>query len=238
MDTGKMDTVKIDSVKVSVKDMNGKEVDSLELDGEVFGIVPKASLVHETVRWQRAKRRSGTHSVLTRSNMKGGGKKPWKQKGTGRARSGSNNSPLWVGGAVVHGPSPKKYDFRLPKRTRRQAMASVLSDKVSKERLVVLNDLQIESGKTRDMAGVLKNIGVEGKSAVILLAQENGGVQRSSRNLPKVLTLAVEGANVYDLLKHQFLVGTPEALLKLQERVHPAKISSDKAAQDTQAEKA
>jgi len=214
----------MDSVKVSVKDMSGKEVESLELNPAVFGIVPMASLVHQTVRWQRAKRRAGTHSVLTRSNMKGGGKKPWKQKGTGRARAGSNNSPVWVGGAVSHGPTPRKYDFRLPKRTRRQAMASVLSDKVSKDRLVVLKDLQIESGKTRDMAVVLKELGVAGKSAIILLAQDNGGVRQASRNISKVMTLGVEGANVYDLLKHQYLVGTPEALLKLQDRLLPTKV--------------
>src|SRR5690606_24635774 len=113
-----------------------------------------------------------------------------------RARAGSIISPVWVGGAVVHGPIPRKYDFRLPKRTRRQAMASVLSDKLNKERLVVLKDFQIETGKTRDMVGVLKKIGIGEKSAVLLLAGENGGVQRSSRNLPGVLALGVDGANV------------------------------------------
>ncbi len=207
------------SVQVAVKDMNGKEVGKLDLDPTVFASESDPSLVHATVRWQRAKKRAGTHSALTRGQMKRSDAKPHKQKGTGRARAGSRNSPLWVGGAVIHGPQPRSYDFRLPKRTRRQAMASVLSDKVRAERLVILDSLAIESGKTKDMAAVLKKLGVSEKSAAIMLPEAEENVWRSSKNIKGVKSLPVSGANVYDLLNHHYLVGTKDAILALQDRV-------------------
>ncbi|MCB0332478.1 MAG: 50S ribosomal protein L4 [Bdellovibrionales bacterium] len=207
------------SVQVAVKDMNGKEVGKLDLDPAVFASESDPSLVHATVRWQRAKRRAGTHAALSRGQMKHSDSKPHKQKGTGRARAGSRNSPLWVGGAVIHGPQPRSYEFRLPKRTRRQAMASVLSDKVRANRLVVLDSLSIESGKTKDMAAVLSKLGVDHKSATIMLPEAEVNVWRSSRNIAGVKSLPVSGANVYDLLNHHFLVGTKDAILALQDRV-------------------
>ncbi len=204
---------------VKVLDIEGKALHSIELNSEVFGIEPIESLVHETVRWQLARRRQGTHQALTRSMMRGGGKKPFKQKGTGRARAGSIISPVWVGGAVVHGPLPRSYDYRLPKRTRRMALASVLSDKAAGSKIVVLNKLEVEGAKTARLASILKKIGVESQSAVIIAGKDDVAVQRSSHNLPKVVTLNPSSANVYDLLKHEFIVCTEETVRALEERV-------------------
>jgi large subunit ribosomal protein L4 len=174
--------------------------------------------VHMTVRWQRAKKRAGTHATLSKGKMQHSDRKPHKQKGTGRARAGSKNSPLWVGGGVAHGPQPRSYDFRLPKRTRREAMASLLTDKLNNDRIIVLDKLTVESGKTQDMVSVLKNLGVD-KTATIMLPTAEDNVWRSSRNIKGVKPLPVTGANVYDILNHHFLVGTKDAILALQGRV-------------------
>lgn len=206
-----------------VLDMKGKEVGSIDLDPEVFGAPIKKQLVHEVVRWQLNKRRSGTHQALTRSMMKGGGKKPWKQKGTGRARAGSIISPLWVGGASIHGPLPRSYEHRLAKRTRRQALAAVLSYKAKEKQLFVLDELTIDSGKTKDMAAVLRNLGVDGSSLALVLGSKNEHVERCSRNLPRVLLADVGGINVYDLMRHKILLSTKEGILGLQARVKAEK---------------
>lgn len=202
-----------------VLNMQGKEVGTIDLDPEVFAAPLKKDLVHETVRWQLNKRRAGTHSAKTRTLKEGGKKKPWKQKGTGRARAGSSVSPLWVGGASIHGPLPHKYISRLPKRTRRQAMAAVLSAKVKQQQLVVLDDLSIKSGKTKDMAAVLEKIGVAGKKAALVLSKSDVNVQRSSRNLKNFLSADVGAINVYDLMRHAYLISTKEGILGLQARV-------------------
>ena len=209
----------METLKYKMHDMSGKEVGSIELDPEVFGAKVHEAIVHETVRWQLARRRAGTHRALTRSMMKGGGKKPWKQKGTGRARAGSNISPLWVGGASVHGPLPRCYDYRLSKRSRRQALVSVLTSKVQDAKLVVLDKLQVPSGKTRDMASVLAKIGISEQDVVIVTASSEEMVSRSSRNLSKVLALSVSGVNVYDLLRHKYVVSTQDGIKALQARV-------------------
>ena len=202
-----------------VINMQGKEVGTIDLDPEVFAAPLKKDLVHETVRWQLNKRRAGTHSAKTRTMKEGGKKKPWKQKGTGRARAGSSISPLWVGGASIHGPLPHKYISRLSKRTRRQALAAVLSFKAKTKQLVVLDDLAIKSGKTKDMLTVLEKIGVAGKKAALVLAKSDANVERSSRNVKGCLSADVGGINVYDLMRHTFLVSTKEGILGLQARV-------------------
>ncbi|MBN8547795.1 MAG: 50S ribosomal protein L4 [Deltaproteobacteria bacterium] len=202
-----------------VLNMQGKEVGTIDLDPEVFAAPLKKNLVHETVRWQLNKRRAGTHSAKTRTMKEGGKKKPWKQKGTGRARAGSSVSPLWVGGASIHGPLPHKYISRLPKRTRRQALAAVLSSKAKQKQLVVLDTLTIASGKTKDMVTMLEKIGVAGKKAALVLSQSDANVQRSGRNVKGLLHADVGGINVYDLMRHTFLISTKEAILGLQARV-------------------
>lgn len=209
------------STSIKVLSIEGKEVGTIDLNPEVFGVTPNETLVHDTVRWQLARRRSGTHQALTRSMKKGGKKKPFKQKGTGRARAGSSISPLWVGGASVHGPLPRDYDYRLPKRTRRQALASVLSDKVLNSKVIVIDELTLKEGKTKTMAAALQKIGVVSQSATIIVEGSKGSeaVVRGSRNLPKILTLTATAANVYDILRHEFVVLSKDGVKAIEERV-------------------
>ncbi len=228
----------MEALRWKVLDMQGKEVGTIDLDPEVFAAPIKQQLVHETVRWQLNKRRSGTHQALTRSMMKGGGKKPWKQKGTGRARAGSIISPLWVGGASIHGPLPRSYEHRLAKRTRRQAMAAVLSYKAKEKQIVVLDKISVASGKTKDMAKVLKNLGVEARNFALVLNGADEAIVRSSRNLPNVLLADVGGINVYDLMRHKVLISTKEAILGLQARVKAEKSAADAPAAAKPAKKA
>lgn len=202
-----------------VLDMQGIEVDKIDLDPEVFAAPIKANLVHETVRWQLNKRRAGTHQALTRTLKEGGAKKPFKQKGTGRARAGSSISPLWVGGASIHGPLPRSYEHKLAKRTRRQAMASVLSAKIKSQSIVVLSNLDIPSGKTKDMAKVLGAVGVAGTKSMLLLSSPDSKVEQSAKNIDRLVLANVAGANVYDLMRTKFLVTTKDSILALQARV-------------------
>ncbi len=215
-----------DVIKLDMVNMKGKSSGDVELSPAVFAAKVNRDLVYQTVRWQRAKRRAGTHSVLNRAKMKGGGQKPFKQKGTGRARAGSRNSPLWVGGAVTHGPSPRSYDFRLPSRTRRQALCSVLTSKVGSQQVVVLDKLEVKEGKTRELSEVMKNLGLTGKKVVVLTAEKDEMIWRSGKNIQRLLPLSVAGANVYDLLNAQCIVATKEALEGLQQRLTKTKDES------------
>ena len=207
------------SVSWKILSLEGKEVGSIDLDGEVFAAKVNKSLVHDTVRWQLARRRAGTHQALTRSMMRGGAKKPWKQKGTGRARAGSGISPLWVGGASIHGPLPRCYDYRLPKRTRRQALAAVLSDKVQAKQLIVVDSLAVKSGKTKDMAAALGKVGVTDQRVTVVTTENDQMVVRSARNLPNVQLASVAAVNVYDLLRNEILVTTKAGIEALQTRL-------------------
>lgn len=209
----------MEAIKYKVVSMKGEDKGSIELDPRVFGADVNETLVHETVRWQLARRRAGTQSVLGRADMKGGGKKPWRQKGTGNARAGSNTSPLWVGGGQVHAPKPRCYDYRLPKRTRTQALVSVLSEKVSSNSLVILDDLAVESGKTKQMVEILEKIGVGANKAVLVVAEENAKLSRSANNIANLSTLKVDGVNVYDLLCSKYIVSTRKGIEAIQERV-------------------
>lgn len=200
--------------------VEGKEVGSVELDSNVFGLQPEQNLVHEVVRWQMAKRRAGTHYTQTRGDMKSGGRKPYKQKSTGMARAGSNASPVWVGGGVAHGPKPRDYEFRLSKRVRSQALCSVLSSKVSDNSLVVLDSLSPKTTKTSEVAKILSKLGVAARAkkgqAVLLTMDSSGSVTRAARNIAGTLTLPLSGVNVYDLLRHKYLIGTKDVIAELQ----------------------
>ena len=207
------------SLSYKVINTKGKEVGKIDLDADVFGGEINATLVHTVVKWQLNKRRQGTHSTLNKTKMVVSGKKPWKQKGTGRARAGGADSPLWVGGAVAFGPQPRSYETRLNKTARRKALVSVLSEKVQGSQLVVLDSLTVESGKTKEFAGILKTIGAGASSSVVVLSAKEINVARTSRNIPKVVALPVEGVNVYDLLKHKFLICTRDGIEALQGRV-------------------
>ena len=204
---------------INIKDSAGKKVGSIKLDPAIFDSKKSPAVVHEIVRWQRAAKRQGTHKCLTRGEMEWGGKKPWKQKGTGRARAGTATSPVWVGGAVAHGPSPRDYSYSMPKKKRRKALATVLAEKLSSEALHVIDELKLETGKTKDLAKILDSLKVGDKGVTIVLPEQNEMISRSAKNLPGVKTLPVEGVNVYDLLLNKEVLCTKEALEKLQARI-------------------
>lgn len=202
-----------------VLNTKGSEVGSTELDPDVFGARIREKCVHMVVRYQLAKRRAGTHSTLTRSNMKGGGRKPFKQKGTGHARQGSIVSPLMPGGAVLFGPSPRSYEFKVTKAVRRVAMVSALSDKVRQGALRILDELKVASGRTQDMRAMLQALGVGDAKVLVVLPQDAQDVVRASRNLPNVVALPIEGVNVYDLVRAKFVVSTQAGIEALQARL-------------------
>jgi len=202
--------------KVAVYDMNGSQVDEIELSDAVFGIEPHAAVLHDAVVMQLASMRRGTHAVKNRAAVRGGGRKPWRQKGTGRARHGSIRSPIWVGGGVVFGPKPRSYAYKLPKKVRRLAMKSALSSKVRDEELIVLDDLKMEQPKTREMVKVLGNLKVDRKALVVSSTYDEN-VALSSRNIPGVKFVQAEGLNVYDILNHDKLILTRDAVARVEE---------------------
>jgi large subunit ribosomal protein L4 len=175
-------------------------------------------LLHEMVKSQLASRRAGTHATKTRAFVSGGGKKPWRQKGTGRARAGSSRSPLWAGGAVIFGPQPRNYAYRLPRSARKAALRSALAARHTEGKLVVIDAITLAEPKTKRMVEWLDGLGIEG-SALIVLGQANEAVTRASRNLPHVKALHAEGLNVYDVLKHATLVFTRDALEQIAARL-------------------
>ncbi|MBP3953409.1 50S ribosomal protein L4 [Bacillus suaedae] len=202
--------------KVALFNQNGSQVGDVELADSVFGIEPNASVLHQAVVMQQASLRQGTHKTKGRSEVRGGGRKPWKQKGTGRARQGSIRSPQWVGGGVVFGPTPRSYSYKLPKKVRRLAIKSALSSKVLAEEIVVLDNLTFDSPKTKEMASVLSGLSVDRK-ALIVTADYNEAVALSARNLPGVTIVTADGVNVLDVIKHDKLVITKGALEKVEE---------------------
>jgi len=202
--------------KVQVVNMPGSPVGELELNEYVFGIEPNVHVMHQAVVAQLASQRRGTHSTLLRGEVSGGGRKPWRQKGTGRARAGSIRSPLWRGGAIIFGPKPREYGFKLPKKVRRLALRSALSSKVNEQKLIVLEDLSLNEAKTREMVKVLKALNAT-KKALIVTDEYIETVERSARNIPGVKTVAVEGMNVYDLLNSDVVVMTKAAVTKTEE---------------------
>jgi large subunit ribosomal protein L4 len=174
-------------------------------------------LLYEVVNMQRANRRAGTASTKTRAHVRGGGKKPWRQKGTGRARAGSSRSPIWVGGATIFGPQPRDYSYRLPSSARKSALRSVLSMKVREDRVLVLDAIDIPDGKTKSVVQMIDALGVT--SALIIIAAADPMLERAARNLPTVKVLRAEGANVEDILRYQHLVLTRDAVTALSGRI-------------------
>jgi large subunit ribosomal protein L4 len=205
-------------MELDVIDRQGTPVGKIEVADSAFGAEVKGHLFHQVVRMQLANRRRGTASTKTRGEVRGGGRKPWRQKGTGRARQGSTRSPIWRGGGVALGPKPRDYAYGLPKKVRRAALRSALTMKVRDGLLKVVDLLDLPEPKTKQMVGLLKDLGVETR-ALILLADDNPNVQLAARNLPDVQAMRVEGLNIYDLLAYEQLICTKDALVKLQERV-------------------
>ncbi|CDO05192.1 50S ribosomal protein L4 [Oceanobacillus picturae] len=202
--------------KVALLKQDGSQAGDLELNDSVFGIEPNTHVLHEAVVMQRASMRQGTHAVKGRSDVRGGGRKPWRQKGTGRARQGSIRSPQWVGGGVVFGPTPRSYSYKLPKKVRRLALRSALSSKVQEENLVVLESLAMDAPKTKEVVSMLKALNVDTK-ALIVTAEKDETVIRSANNLQSVKVLTVEEVNVLDLLTHDKLILTKDAAEKAGE---------------------
>jgi len=202
--------------KVTVYNVSGSQVGELELADSVFGIEPNAPVMHSAVILQQAAERQGTHKTKGRSEVRGGGRKPWKQKGTGRARQGSIRSPQWVGGGTVFGPTPRAYGFKLPKKVRRLAIKSALSSKVIANEIVVLDQLTLAAPKTKEFASILNNLKVDRK-ALVVTANYEDNVALSARNIPGVKFVAADGINVRDVLVYDKLIITKEAVEKVQE---------------------
>ena len=202
--------------KIDVYNMEGKKVSDVELNDNVFGIEPNEAVVHSVLVNYLANQRQGTQSTKTRSEVSGGGRKPWRQKGTGRARQGSIRAPQWVKGGIALGPRPRSYKYTVNKKERRLAIRSVLSSKVLENNLVVLDKAEMKEIKTQAMVKTLANLKVEGKT-LILLPERNENIQKSARNIKNVKTTLVNTINVYDLLKYNKLVVTLDAVKKLEE---------------------
>ena len=201
--------------KVSVFNMDGKEVDKIDLNDAVFGVEVNEHLVHMAVLQQLANNRQGTQKAKTRSEVRGGGRKPWRQKGTGHARQGSTRSPQWTGGGVVFAPAPRDYSFKLNKKEKRAALKSALTSRVQEEQLIVVDELKLDAIKTKDFKKVLDNLKAE--KALVILAGENENVVMSARNIPNVKTVQTNAINVFDILKYNTVVVTKDAVAKIEE---------------------
>ena len=200
---------------VSVYNMEGKEVGTMELNDAVFGVEVNEHLVHMAVLQQLANNRQGTQKAKTRSEVSGGGRKPWRQKGTGHARQGSTRAPQWTGGGVVFAPVPRDYSFKMNKKEKRAALKSVLTAKVQENKVVILDELKLDEVKTKAMVNVLNNVKAE--EAIVVLKENDEKVMLSARNIADVQTSLVNTINVYDILKHNTLVMTKEAVQAIEE---------------------
>lgn len=201
---------------IDVYDIQGKKVSTVELKDEIFGIEPNEAVVHSALVNFLANQRQGTQSTKTRAEVSGGGRKPWRQKGTGRARQGSIRAPQWIKGGIALGPKPRSYKYSVNKKEKRLAIKSCLSSKVLEKELVVVDSLPLKEIKTKEMVKALNNLKVEGKT-LILLPEKNETVQKSARNIEGVKTSLVNTINVYDLLKYKNLVITLDTVKKLEE---------------------
>ena len=200
---------------VSVFNMEGKEVGTIELNDAVFGVEVNEHLVHMAVVQQLANNRQGTQKAKTRSEVSGGGRKPWRQKGTGHARQGSTRSPQWTGGGVVFAPVPRDYSFKLNKKEKRAALKSALTDKVQKNSLIVVDELKFDEIKTKNFANVMSNLKVE--KGLVVIAENDANVVLSARNMADVDTTLVNTINTYDIMKAKTVVLTRDAVAKIEE---------------------
>ena len=201
--------------KVSVFNMEGKEVGTMDLNDSIFAVEINEHLVHMAVVQQLANNRQGTQKAKTRSEVSGGGRKPWRQKGTGHARQGSTRSPQWTGGGVVFAPTPRDYSFKLNKKEKRAALKSVLTSVVNENKFIVVDELKLDSIKTKDFAKVLTNLNVE--KALVVLDTNDQNVVMSAKNIPTVKTALTNTINVYDILKYNTVVVTKAAVDQIQE---------------------
>lgn len=202
--------------KVALYDMSGAQIGELELNDSVFGIEPNQAVMYDFVKMQLANKRVGTSSTKTRAEVKGSGKKPWRQKGTGRARVGSRRNPVWTGGGIVFGPKPRDFSYRLPRKVRKLAMKSALSSKVLENNLIVVDQLSFDEPRTKQMVATLQALN-SGKKTLVITADGDANITKSARNIPGVKPLRVDYINVYDLLKYDTLLITKDAVAKVEE---------------------
>jgi large subunit ribosomal protein L4 len=202
--------------KVTLFNQAGSKVGEIELNDSIFGIEPNNHVLFEAIIMQRASLRQGTHKVKNRSEVSGGGRKPWRQKGTGRARQGSIRSPQWRGGGTVFGPTPRSYSYKLPKKVRRLAIKSALSAKAKEENILVLESLSFETPKTKEFAAVLKGLSVDTKALIVTDGLDEK-VALSARNIPGVTVVEANGLNVLDVVSHNKLIMTKSAVEKVEE---------------------
>lgn len=201
---------------VKVLDMAGKEVKSMEISNEIFGVEPNGAVLHAAVVNYLANQRQGTQSTLTRTEVRGGGRKPWKQKGTGHARQGSIRAPQWTHGGIALGPKPRDYSYSLNKKVKRLAMKSALSTKLQGEELVVLDKIQVENYKTKTVVDMLKALGADGKTLIVLAGVDDKMI-KSASNIPGVKTTQVNTLNVYDILNCKKFIVVEDAVKKIEE---------------------
>ena len=206
-------------MQIDIVDIQGKKVGEAALADDVFGTQVKEHLLWEMVKAQQAAKRAGTHSTKTRANVRGGGKKPYKQKGTGNARQGSTRAPNHVGGGKVFGPHPRDYSYTVPKKVKRAALASALSLRMKEKKLIIVDKLTFDAPKTKQLASILKTLGAE--SAVVIDTKSNANLSKSARNLAASKYLPPEGLNVYDILNHPGLIIAASAIKEIEQRVLP-----------------
>ena len=201
--------------KVSVLNMEGKQVDEIELNDAVFGVEVKENLVHQAVLSQLANNRQGTQKAKTRSEVSGGGRKPWRQKGTGHARQGCTRAPQWTGGGVVFAPVPRDYSFKMNKKEKRAALKSVLTDRVNENKFIVVDDIKFEAPKTKDFVKMMNNLNVS--KALVVLKDNDVNAVMSAKNIPTVKTALTNTINVYDILKYDVVVIDKAAVATIEE---------------------
>ncbi len=203
--------------QVAKFNQNGKELEKVELNDSVFNDKINKHVVHQVVNAQLAARRGGNASTKTRGKVRGGGRKPWRQKGTGRARHGSIRSPLWVGGGITFGPSPRSYDKKLTKKMRRLALRSVLTDKVERDELILVDRIELDQPKTKAVVNILADLNLEDKKVVLVMPEKDKNLYLSARNIPNVKTLLAGSINAYDLLDNEMVIFIEEAVKMVEE---------------------
>ncbi len=204
-------------VETQVKDINNKALENIELPDTIFGLRVRKDILHTAVVNYLANQRQGTHSTKTKGEVRGGGRKPWKQKKTGRARHGSIRSPLWKGGGITFGPKPRGYSYKLPKKFKRFALKTALSSKYNDNEMMIIDDIKINEPKTKGIVEILKNLGVDGKNVLIVLPESDQNVVLSARNIVGVDVVRVSDINTYDVLSHNIVMMTKDAVSVLKE---------------------
>jgi large subunit ribosomal protein L4 len=205
-----------DMPEIEVKDRNNNTVEKIHLSEDVFGVTAKQGVIHEAVVNYRANQRQGTHATKTKGLVSGGGKKPWKQKHTGRARSGSNRSPIWRGGGTIFGPQPRDYSYNPPKKMKKLALLAALSEKLTGGEIVFIDNLSVDKPKTKDIMILLRNLGLQGKSVLIVLPDKDDAVILSARNIPGVAVARASDLSAYGVLTYTMLLMTKEAVKKIE----------------------